>query len=84
MCSACEFRAATSQQPDRLAPPDHQALVLTWFLAPYGVSVRRDGGQLVVAAGGTTARADDLAGVWAATERLTGRRIDPIALAVPV
>ncbi|WP_431301088.1 hypothetical protein [Tabrizicola sp. BL-A-41-H6] len=79
MCSACEFRAATVAVQDRFAHQDRTDQVAARFLAAHGLTLRRDGAQvLVVTPQGNTASALDLDGLWAAAERLTGRRIDPI------
>jgi hypothetical protein len=53
--------------------------VLERVLAPAGIGVREWAGQYVVWDGeGAVEVADDLAGLWAAVERLAGRPLDPL------
>lgn len=48
-------------------------------LAQSGLGVREWAGQYVVSDGkGRAEVADDLSGLWAAAERLAGRRLDPL------
>ena len=57
--------------------------LLERVLAPSGLGVREWAGQYVVSDGkGRAEVADDLAGVWAAVERLSGRPLDPLDPAV--
>ena len=56
-----------------------RAALLERVLAPSGIGVREWAGQYVVADGkGRAEVADDLAGLWAAVERLAGKPLDPL------
>ena len=53
--------------------------LLERILARFGLGVREWAGQYVVSDGkGRTEVAADLAGLWAAAERLAGRPLDPL------
>lgn len=53
--------------------------LLERVLAPFGLTVREWAGQLVLAdRKGRTEVVEDLAGLWAAAERLTGSPVDPL------
>ena len=53
--------------------------LLERVLARFGLGVREWAGQYVVSDGkGRSEVADDLAGLWAAAERLAGRPLDPL------
>ena len=54
--------------------------LLERVLAHWGLGVREWAGQYVVTDGkGRSEVAEDLAGLWAAAERLAGRPLDPLA-----
>ena len=56
-----------------------RAVLLDRILAHSGLALREWAGQYVVADGkGRSEIAADLAGVWAAAERLTGKPLDPL------
>ncbi len=89
MCSSCGYPAAAghwseagaADAGERLRARFRRAQVLNAVLRPYGLTAH-DGGLIPGVQIGTLSGkqmiADDLAGVWAAAEQLTGAPVDPL------
>lgn len=89
MCANCGYPAAqghwteagTASAPDRLRARFRRAEILKDVLPAYGLTVHDDGvipGVTVSTRTGDHVMAADLAELWQAAEKLTGRPFDPL------
>ena len=81
MCALCGV-LRNEHWADQGADPRARVIrtaLLERVLARFGLVVREWSGQYVVSDGkGRSEVTDDLAGLWAAAERLAGRALDPL------
>jgi hypothetical protein len=89
MCANCGYPAApghwseagANDPGERMRSRFRRAQVLNAVLRPYGLTAH-DGGLIpgiqISTLSGNHLIVDDLAGVWAAAERLTGAPVDPL------
>lgn len=89
MCANCGFPAApghwseagAATPHDRLRARFRRARALRTLLAPYGLTAHDDGvvrGITVLDRTGRHEFVAEVADIWAAAERMAGRRIDPL------
>ena len=89
MCANCGFPAApghwteagASNPSERLRARFRRAQVLQAVLPAYGLSAHDDGvspGMMLATQTGHHELAGDLASLWEAAERMTGRAVDPL------
>ena len=80
MCALRRSAERALGRSGRRSPrPRIRTALLERVLARFGLGVREWAGQYVLSDGkGRSEVADDLAGLWAAAERLAGRPLDPL------
>ena len=89
MCANCGYPAAPGHWTDagaadpgeRMRARFRRARILSAVLRPYGLTAHDNGlipGVQIATLSGSHAMAHDLAEVWAAAERLSGRPVDPL------
>jgi hypothetical protein len=89
MCANCGFPAApghwteagAASAPDRLRARFRRAQVLKSVLPAYGLTAHDDGvipGMVLATRTGDHAMTADLAELWEAAERMSGRAVDPL------
>lgn len=90
MCANCGYpsapghwtEAGASSASERLQARFRRAAMLKEILPAYGLTAHDDGavpGMTLATMTGNHEMVGDLAELWAAAERMTGRRIDPLA-----